>query len=599
MRRLITTLAILLVVVVAGMTALVMLVNPNDFRSYMVQQVAKRSGYQLQLSGELRWHVWPRLSILSDQISLTAPGATVPAVSAENMRLDVELFPLLSHQLKVSQVLLKNAVIRDIPAAGRELPPGAPVAPEDGSTSASLTHGWGFDIAQLNIADSLFIWQDAQGNQINFRDLNLSIRQDQVKQGQFEFSTRVSRNQQTLQLTVNGHLDASQYPQQLSLQVSQASYQATGVDLPAAGINGQAEFSASWQPAVQHFRLSALKLQANNSDFHGEIAGQLLPSPSLHAQLTSVNTDFDHLLAAGGNSDGHAVVHVVSAPVIADRDDLPLQDSWLRTANMDVSIRSENALWRGLPLKNLSLQASTAGGITRVATLEGQLGEGHFSLPGQVDWRSSLPQVSLRPQLQNISLQPVLTFLQLPRAFEGEVTLQGQFTGNGFTHRDILTGWQGQASIRVTHPNTGAFNLQQMVSDAVAVNSDRVKYQPEQTPVMPSLDGDFRLTPGVLRFASLKGEGNGVQMDAAGEVDFRQRTMDVTFNLLMANWKGDSRLVHLLSGQVIPIRFYGPWDKLSYSLPVTRVLNGDFRNELKSRFNQWRAQNPDKHPSHP
>lgn len=599
MRRLITTLAILLVVVVAGMTALVMLVNPNDFRSYMVQQVAKRSGYQLQLSGELRWHVWPRLSILSDQISLTAPGATVPAVSAENMRLDVELFPLLSHQLKVSQVLLKNAVIRDIPAAGRELPPGAPVAPEDGSTSASLTHGWSFDIAQLNIADSLFIWQDAQGNQINFRDLNLSIRQDQVKQGQFEFSTRVSRNQQTLQLTVNGHLDASQYPQQLSLQVSQASYQATGVDLPAAGINGQAEFSASWQPAVQHFRLSALKLQANNSDFHGEIAGQLLPSPSLHAQLTSVNTDFDHLLAAGGNSDGRAVVHVVSAPVIADRDDLPLQDSWLRTANMDVSIRSENALWRGLPLKNLSLQASTAGGITRVATLEGQLGEGHFSLPGQVDWRSSLPQVSLRPQLQNISLQPVLTFLQLPRAFEGEVTLQGQFTGNGFTHRDILTGWQGQASIRVTHPNTGAFNLQQMVSDAVAVNSDRVKYQPEQTPVMPSLDGDFRLTPGVLRFASLKGEGNGVQMDAAGEVDFRQRTMDVTFNLLMANWKGDSRLVHLLSGQVIPIRFYGPWDKLSYSLPVTRVLNGDFRNELKSRFNQWRAQNPDKHPSHP
>lgn len=74
--------------------------------------------------------------------------------------------------------------------------------------------------------------------------------------------------------------------------------------------------------------------------------------------------------------------------------------------------------------------------------------------------------------------------------------------------------------------------------------------------------------------------------------------MDVTFNLLMTNWKGDSRLVHLLSGQIIPVRFYGPWDKLSYSLPITRVLNGDFRNELKSRFNQWQAQTPDKHPAH-
>ena len=103
MRRLITTLAILLVVVVAGMTALVLLVNPNDFRTYMVQQVKQRSGYQLEVSGDLRWHVWPQLSILAGRMSLTAPGASQPMVTADNMRLDVNLWPLLSHQLSVSR----------------------------------------------------------------------------------------------------------------------------------------------------------------------------------------------------------------------------------------------------------------------------------------------------------------------------------------------------------------------------------------------------------------------------------------------------------------------------------------------------------------
>ncbi|EHC37162.1 putative outer membrane assembly protein [Salmonella enterica subsp. enterica serovar Alachua str. R6-377] len=49
MRRFLTTLMILLVVLVAGFSALVLLVNPNDFRAYMVQQVAARSEYQLQL----------------------------------------------------------------------------------------------------------------------------------------------------------------------------------------------------------------------------------------------------------------------------------------------------------------------------------------------------------------------------------------------------------------------------------------------------------------------------------------------------------------------------------------------------------------------
>ena len=80
---------ILLVVLVAGLSALVLLVNPNDFRAYMVRQVEARSGYQLDLSGPLRWHVWPQLSILSGRMSLTAPGASQPLVSADNMRLDV------------------------------------------------------------------------------------------------------------------------------------------------------------------------------------------------------------------------------------------------------------------------------------------------------------------------------------------------------------------------------------------------------------------------------------------------------------------------------------------------------------------------------
>ena len=115
MRRLLTTLIILLVVLVAGMSALVLLVNPNDFRAYMVKQVERKSGYHLQLEGDLRWHVWPQLSIIAGRMALTAPGAATPVVSAENMRLDVKLWPLLSHQLDVKQVMLKGAVIRLTP----------------------------------------------------------------------------------------------------------------------------------------------------------------------------------------------------------------------------------------------------------------------------------------------------------------------------------------------------------------------------------------------------------------------------------------------------------------------------------------------------
>ena len=131
MRRILTTLMILLAVVVAGLTALVLLVNPNDFRAYMVHKVAERSGYQLKLDGPLRWHVWPQLSILSGRMTLTAPGAAEPVVRADNMRLDVALLPLISHQLQVKQVMLKGAVIQLTPKTEAVRDLNAPVVPHD------------------------------------------------------------------------------------------------------------------------------------------------------------------------------------------------------------------------------------------------------------------------------------------------------------------------------------------------------------------------------------------------------------------------------------------------------------------------------------
>ncbi|WP_234006094.1 AsmA family protein, partial [Cronobacter malonaticus] len=156
----------LLVVFFAGLSALVMLVNPNDFRSYMISQVERRSGYQLRLDGPLRWHVWPQLSILSGRMSLTAPGASQPLVSADNMRLDVALFPLLSHQLSVRQVMLKGAVVQLTPQSEARHEPGAPVGPKNSAPPVEDSHGWSFDIARLKVADSVLVFQHKDDEQI-------------------------------------------------------------------------------------------------------------------------------------------------------------------------------------------------------------------------------------------------------------------------------------------------------------------------------------------------------------------------------------------------------------------------------------------------
>ncbi|RIG71569.1 outer membrane assembly protein AsmA, partial [Shigella flexneri] len=271
MRRFLTTLMILLVVLVAGLSALVLLVNPNDFRDYMVKQVAARSGYQLQLDGPLRWHVWPQLSILSGRMSLTAQGASQPLVRADNMRLDVALLPLLSHQLSVKQVMLKGAVIQLTPQTEAVRSEDAPVAPRDNTLpDLSDDRGWSFDISSLKVADSVLVFQHEDDEQVTIRNIRLQMEQDPQHRGSFEFSGRVNRDQRDLTISLNGTVDASDYPHDLTAAIEQINWQLQGADLPKQGIQGQGSFQSQWQESHKRLSFNQISLTANDSTLSGQ-----------------------------------------------------------------------------------------------------------------------------------------------------------------------------------------------------------------------------------------------------------------------------------------------------------------------------------------
>lgn len=52
----------------------------------------------------------------------------------------------------------------------------APIAPAGSATDAADA-AWKFDIDNLRVVDSLLIWQRADNEQINVRDINLTLQQ--------------------------------------------------------------------------------------------------------------------------------------------------------------------------------------------------------------------------------------------------------------------------------------------------------------------------------------------------------------------------------------------------------------------------------------
>ncbi|MEE3650959.1 MULTISPECIES: outer membrane assembly protein AsmA [unclassified Brenneria] len=595
MKRFLTTLAILLVVLVAGMTALVVLVNPNDFRAYMVRQVEERSGYQLRLDGDLRWHVWPQLSILSGGMSLSAPGSTAPVVSAENMRLDVQLLPLLSHRLAVKQVMLKGAVIQLTPESEAKKPSNAPIAPS-GSPAPAEEQGWRLDIDKLRIADSLLILQRNDHEQLNVRDINLLMERHDNRQVSITLSSRVNRDQRDVAFSLSADMDMQHFPQQVNATISKLDYQIQGAGIPEGGISGSGSLQAGYQRQPEKITVDQLALSANESQLTGSGSATFGDIPEYVADLKSDKLDLDSLLGITLAADRGASAGQIKAgkPVISAEEALPNKGAGdLQGFTARLSLQADSLIYRGLDVSQFTLQATNQQGLLDIATLSGKLGAGHFSLPGKMDITAS-PVITIQPELDNIDIAPLTAAFALPESLSGKLSMRGEFGGDSFTLPALMQQWRGSAALQASNLRFHGLNIQQMVQMAVVRSSNSVRGQEryERYTEVRQLTANVQLNAGKLKINELSGSSEFLALTGAGQINLLARTCDTNLNVRVTDgWQGDEQLIEVLRDTAIPLRLYGSWDKLNYQLQVDQLLRKRLQNELKKRLNDWADEN--------
>ncbi|MEX3019885.1 outer membrane assembly protein AsmA [Kluyvera sp. STS39-E] len=599
MRRILTTLMILLVVLIAGLSSLVLLVNPNDFRSYMVKQVASRSGYQLQLDGSLRWHVWPRLSILSGRMTLTAPGASEPLIRADNMRLDVSLLPLLSHQLQVKQVMLKGAVVQLTPQTEASRAVNAPVAPKGTSVPQEPDdRGWSFDIAGLQVVDSVLVFQHEDDEQLTIRDIHLQMDQDDHHQASVDFSGRINRDQRDLTLNFSAQVQAGSYPRRLDAELSQLSWQLQGAELPAQGISGNGSLNASWQEDGKKLSFSALNLTANDSTLTGEGDVVLGDIPVWALNLQSDKLNLDNLLLHSAIAKGDSGVQKAQSapsrprPVIANSP-IVQPYSGLSSFNGTLAMVAKTVIWRGMTFADVNVQANNQQGLLSIPQLSGTLSGGQISLPGALDIRSGTPLAQFQPKLDNIPIDSLLKAFNYPIDMTGSLSLAGDFSGQLIDAEHFRRDWQGQASIEMKDTRTEGLNFQQLVQQAVQRSTD-IQSQDnfDSATRLDRFASDIDLDNGTMTFSNMVGTSSLMSLTGKGALDLVKETGDMQFAIqVTGGWQGQSRLVDILKTTAIPLRVYGKWSELNYSLQVDQVLRRHLQSEAKRRLNDWAERN--------
>ncbi|PTT46855.1 AsmA family protein [Aeromonas sp. HMWF016] len=105
---------ILLGIAVAALLAivtLISLIDPNQFKPQLAEQVRKSTGRELVMAGEIDWRFWPSLGLSLEKVALRNPAgfAEPDLVRFEQGEASVALLPLFSHRLEVGKVTLSGA----------------------------------------------------------------------------------------------------------------------------------------------------------------------------------------------------------------------------------------------------------------------------------------------------------------------------------------------------------------------------------------------------------------------------------------------------------------------------------------------------------
>ena len=256
MKKIALLISIPFIAVIVALLVLVLLVNPNDFKPLIKEQVEAQTGRQLTINGDIEWRFFPSMGFSIGEVALSNPDgfATSDLVKFNNAVLDLNVRPLFQHEINIGLVTLdgasftlhtlKNGVSNLDNIGPKKVKTDAveavtteteTVSAENTKPSAQL-NDWKVTLEGIALTNAeVLIQDDKAGTKMYFSDMNLSLSQFSPGEwASLSFNLKGDLGQQ--KVTLDGKTDLN-----------------IAATLDAASLK-QTEFTASYSDASNKFK---------------------------------------------------------------------------------------------------------------------------------------------------------------------------------------------------------------------------------------------------------------------------------------------------------------------------------------------------------
>lgn len=234
-----------------------MFVNLNNYKGLIAQKAKEATGRDLAITGDISLSLLPMPAVSIEGVKFgNVPGASQPdMVTLEQAKVKVALFPLISGDVQIKEVVLSKPVIlleklRDGSANWQIKPAGEPAATPaetkeaagEATKETAASAGMNIAVDSASIEDGTLIYRDdTSGSEQKIENINVDLSMESLE-GPFEAKGGVTALGAPLGFTVKlGKMNTGKpMPVDVSLAVSEAA--------ATLGFVGQADLAAASDP---------------------------------------------------------------------------------------------------------------------------------------------------------------------------------------------------------------------------------------------------------------------------------------------------------------------------------------------------------------
>lgn len=626
LKYLLIALAALVALTVAVVAYIAATFDPNAYKPQLIQLVKDKTGRTLNIPGEIRLTLFPRIGAELGRVSLSEPRKDQVFAATEQLRVSVALLPLLKKEVRVDRVLVDGLDVKvqrerdgrfnfdDLRGShAPESPAPAPAQPADPAALPLI------DIGGITLSNARVDYRDAgSGQQLTISRLNLST--GAIRDGQkaaLALGAELAGQQPALALKLALRVDYTPALSQQAVKLDQLDFslngQAAGLsDLQlklglasvlasAAKVEGQGltlditapnpaggtlSLKAQGQASVDLAREAvqlALDGTLDSTTLALKAGVQKFAQPAISFDLALGELDADRYLPRSQPTPAPAAGTPAASGPEPEIDLGALRGLDLRGTLKVAALKVVN-----LKASSLRLQLKAQSGRAEVNPVTASLYGGGVNGTLLADANGG-QRLGARLDLRGIQIGPLMKDLLDQQPLDGRGNVALDLTTGGATVSQFKKKLNGTVGVQLTDGALNGVDIAGALRNAKARlgGSQEGQAGSQQKTDFTEFNASLRITDGVARNDDLSAKTPLLRLGGAGTVFIPEDRLDYTVKATVVptlQGQGGPELEQL-KGLTIPVRLSGPYSDVKWKIDFGGIA-GQRKAELKEETKQ-------------